>query len=363
MVAIPEDYTLASEDLDHVDRRMGGLWKDLDGAHVLITGGTGFFGIWLTESLLWAIERRGLKADVTVLSRSPGPYLAGPGRHLANRRGLQFVQGNITRLPPGLPRFSHIIHAASESKTAGQDDWATRHLAAAIEGTQAIIELASTHRSEAVLLTTSGAVYKHSDTIIDRRCVEGLGSVEDFASENTLYAQSKRMMEAMVAIGSQNHGYRALIARCFAFIGPYLALDSNYAIGNFIRNAMNGNQIVVNGDGTPLRSYLYSADLVIWLLTILVKGKSGRPYNVGGERAYSIAELAHEVRACVGAGEVVVRQAANPTAPISAYLPDIDRARSELGLDVYVDLRDAICRTVDWHRTRSQSTLQKSPQG
>jgi len=177
--------------------------------------------------------------------------------------------------------------------------------------------------------------------------------LSDYASERTVYGQSKRMMEIMTAVTAQAEGFRALIARCFCFVGPYLPLEGNYAIGNFTRDALAGNEIVVSGDGTPLRSYLYAADLVVWLMTILTRGRSGVPYNVGGKQAVSIAELAHSVANAAQRPDAVrIRALPVPGARPAAYLPSLQRSQQELGLQISVGLDDAIKRTLAWHRLR-----------
>lgn len=347
-------HTIFKEDLDHMAQHMAAEAGRLNGARLLITGGTGFFGIWLLEGLIYVIETGRLKLSISVLSRDPSRFLSGQGKHLAGRAGINWIPGSVLDFDiAAAGSFSHILHAASESNPDGAPGWALRHMTSAIAGTQRLIDMAASHKIEAFLATTSGAVYGHPEKVVGGRLVEGPGSTADYASEKHVYGQSKRTMETMLAVSAEQAGFRALIARCFAFVGPYLALDSNYAIGNFMRDAMAGKPIVVSGDGTPLRSYLYAADLVIWLMAIMARGHSGRPYNVGGERAVSIGELAHLVNRCAGGQSVVdIRQKPQAGAMPSAYLPDISRAKDDLGLVAFIDLEEAVTRTLVWHRQR-----------
>ncbi len=138
-------------------------------------------------------------------------------------------------------------------------------------------------------------------------------------------------------------GLDVKLARCFSFTGKYLDRKIYYAIGNFIQNCLDGKPIIINGDGTPLRSYLYADDLVEWLFAILERGETGRPYNVGSDYAVSIRELAETVRSTLGSnGEIIVKGKSEPDAKPSVYVPDISRAQGELDLKVSVALEQAI---------------------
>lgn len=351
-----EGYSLFSSDLSSVVRALDDDLKLLRGARIFLTGGTGFFGIWLIESLLYANEKLNLNLSLTILTRSSKRFLNEKAPHLKENRALSFLEGDLLtfKFPEAddANDFTHIIHAASETNLEQSDNWAKRHLCAALDGTRRLLEMAKAHKTKSFLVTTSGAVYLPMDLYDkDGRCVEGPKSLIDYSSERIVYSQAKRMMEVVSAVEAKEYGFNALIARCFCFLGPYLPLEGNYAAGNFLRDALSGQEIVVQGDGTPLRSYLYPTDLVIWLLRILCKGKSGVPYNVGGELAVSIGDLAKLV---AKSSDVPVKICGvpAPNSKPSAYLPNLDRIIGDLGVVVSVGLEEAILRTLIWHRMR-----------
>ena len=156
----------------------------------------------------------------------------------------------------------------------------------------------------------------------------------------------------LCALFHRQHGLDTRIARCFAFVGPYLPLDIHFAIGNFIRDSMTGGPIRVNGDGSPFRSYLYAADLAARLWTILMRDAPCRAYNVGSASPISIAALAELVSQQVNPRcEVHIAAQPDPARLAQRYVPDVNRVKSELKVRETVDLISAVRRTITWHRS------------
>jgi dTDP-glucose 4,6-dehydratase len=162
---------------------------------------------------------------------------------------------------------------------------------------------------------------------------------------NSAYGEGKRVGELLCAIAHQEHGLEATIARCFAFVGPHLPLDAHFAIGNFIRDALRGEPIHIK-DGSPCRSYLYAADLAIWLWTILFKGEACHPYNVGSDKAITIGDLAEELVSALGDGHKKLIKAS--TGATSRYVPSIIHSQKELGLVDWVKRKEALLKTYSW---------------
>lgn len=331
-------------DLDHILENTHSLWDEMRGANLFITGGTGFFGKWLLESLLWATERLDMNCRVTVLTRSPDRFKT-ISPHLYNHQAVSVLRGDIRTFdfPPGT--FTHIIHAATESSAKLNAEDPLTMLDTIVEGTRHTLNFAKACGAKKILFTSSGAVYGKQPPEMTHIPEEYTGA-PDPLDPKSAYGEGKRVAEHLCALYADNN-LEIKIARCFAFVGPYLPLDTHFAIGNFIRDAMNGGPIVIKGDGTPYRSYLYAADLAIWLWTILIRGKSLRPYNVGSEESLSIAETAQLVAKCVAHPvQVKILRKTQSRQFIEQYVPSTKRAEKELNIKRWISLRSGILQTL-----------------
>jgi dTDP-glucose 4,6-dehydratase len=336
-----------ADDLDHVLAHTQGLWEDLCEQRLFITGGTGFFGCWLLESFTWANDRLGLGAEAVVLTRDPAAF-GRKAPHLAGHPSVRLHQGDVRTFtfPEGPCHW--VIHAATESSTTLNADNPLAMLATTIQGTHRVLDFAQQRGAKKLLLTSSGAVYGRQPPLLSHIPEEYAGG-PDPADPSSAYGHGKRVAEYLCSLYHHRHGLETKIARCFAFVGPYLPLDVHFAVGNFLRDGLAGGPVRVLGDGSPYRSYLYAADLAVWLWTILVRGAPARPYNVGSAEAVSIAELARHVAGHFGT-EAQIARAAVPGALAERYVPATARARLELALVPRISLLDAIKRTACWHR-------------
>ena len=321
-------------DLAEIQVRLGSCWGDLAGARLLLTGCTGFFGPWLLEPLLAADAALGLGLRIWVLTRDPEGF-RGRLPHLAGHPAVALLAGDVRAFePPGI-RFTHLVHGAASSNTRRDPQSPEAMQETILAGTRRALAAAAGARR--ALFISSGAVYGPQPP--DLECVPETWPTPPL---ETGYGEGKRTAEHM-CMQSQ---IPVAIARCFAFLAPHLPLDAHFAAGDFLGDVLAGRPISVVGDGRPVRSYLYGTDLACWLITILLRGEPGRPYNVGSEFAVSIRELAEAV---AGGAPVDIAQPPGP-GPAPRYLPCTLRARQELGLAQNVDLAEAIRRTLAWHR-------------
>ncbi len=338
---------LPSKDIDHVVDAVGERWERLRGKRLLLTGGTGFIGKWLLATFLQANQRYGLGAEVIALSRSP-EFFRKDYPELAGADEIHWLKGDVRALANEAANgCTFAIHAETDVVATTSP---TEIFETCFNGTRRVLEaMAASTEMSRVLLLSSGAVYGRTPQGVTA-IPESWTGAPDSLLPASAYGEGKRVSELLCAMAAaENPNMQVSVARCFAFVGPHLPLDKHFAIGNFIKAAMSGEDIHIQGDGTPIRSYLYAADLAHWLWVLLFDGPNARVYNVGGSESISIGALAHRVnRVLGGTGKVLIAQTPCSGAAPQTYVPSIDRISSELTLKPSIDLDEAILRTARW---------------
>jgi len=335
---------LLRDDLSASRQRLADGAVSREVSKIFLTGGTGFFGRWLLHGFLAWRRDVSRSVSLTVLSRTPAAFLE-MNPWFKGIDGVDFIEGDVRTFDfKGLPLFEWVIHGATAASAQLERERPDEMYSVIVDGTRHLLEFARQRDVRRLLFVSSGAVYGPQPADVSHL-------QEPFEGEPvTAYGKGKKLAERLCLEDGRGR-FECVVARPFAFVGPYLPLDAHFAVGNFILDCLENRDIVIQGDGTPLRSYLYAADLAEWLWTILMRGQDGRAYNVGSDEAISVRELAGLVRACAGTqNEIVVRGKKVVGAPPARYVPSVERARSELGLAVRCGLSDAVSRTIAWHR-------------
>lgn len=338
---------LPEADLEHVIKHTLPLWAEAENRSFFITGGTGFFGMWLLESLALINDSANLNMKVFILTRNPHLF-SQRAPHLACRTNFYLVSGDIRDFQMHPQPMEYFIHAGGAVGTSPKHESPQEIQDTIVRGTERVLNLAQHCKAKKLLLISSGAVYGEHPSAPARLAEDTIGNGNVF-SLRTTYGEGKLAAEHLCNIAGQKHGFETKIARCFTFIGPHLPLDRNFAVGNFIRDVLAGKPVKVTGDGTSIRSYLYASDLVIWLWTILFRGLPQEAYNVGSEKEISIRELALLVATVAGNHlPVEISKPVAGLAGFSRYVPNCEKARSRMNLQEHVGLPEAIQKSIQW---------------
>lgn len=336
---------LPVEDLEHIAQNTQDVWESFRGKSIFLTGGTGFFGKWLLESFIYANEKLNLNARLTTLTRDPESFLQEFPFYNQYSNSVKFVKGDILSFDFNLEdKFQYIIHAATAASESLNKVNPLLMLDTITVGTRRVLDFAITQPIESFLFVSSGAIYGKQPFDISH-INESQSFKIDINNSNSAYAEGKRIAELYCSTYFEKLGLPVKIARCFAFVGPYLPLDSHFAIGNFINNVLKNEDIVIKGDGSTKRSYMYASDLVVWLWKILFVGQANQPYNVGSDESICISELAKVISKFNPSINVEIL---NEIIDGSIYVPKINLAKN-LGLKLDVNLESSISKTIDFY--------------
>ena len=337
---------LSQADLTHVLDHTHHVWDEYRDARVFITGVTGFVGSWLLETLVHADRTLHLGIKATVLVRDKEAFAARLP-HLASAPMVRAHIGDVRIVDPPTRAFSHFVHCASAATPRMNAEKPDEVLDIIENGTERMIEEAATGSNVRFLQVSSGSVYGPQPATLDR-IDESYTGTPDRNDPAQRFGAAKRKAE-QVGVASVKKGVGFVSARLFALVGPRLPLDGQFAIGNFFADALAGRTVDLNSDGTPVRSWMYAADMAAWCWTLLARGRAGAGYNVGSEEQVSLWDAAHRI-AALSSPPVAVTRAKEPVSGAlpQRYVPSIAVARDEFNLEPWIPLDDALARTWSW---------------
>lgn len=345
---------LPENDLDWILSQTSGFWSKHQGGRIFITGGTGFIGNWLIQTVQRANDVLGSRMELIALSRDPQ---SAQQRHpsVLKRSDIRMLSGDVTSFDFPQGPVDLCIHAATDISNPNKASCELDLFDSIVSGTRRVLDMSRQQGVTRFLLLSSGAVYgiQPSHLIHVPETYEGAPNACDISAA---YGNGKRAAEWLTcAYAGQGH-FEATIARIFALVGPGIPLNGPFAAGNFIRDAIARAPIVIEGDGRTIRSYLYMADLCVWLFRLLESGQSGEAYNIGSENPLSILDLAEEVNRVSGStGPIEVRRPSKPNTAPPRYVPNTSKARQLLQLQEYTTLHRALHNTVEWVRLARNS--------
>lgn len=291
------------EDLDSICQADFIKWDRLQNTSILVTGGTGLIGATLVKALYYANEKRNLHLRILALVRNlqKAESLLGKQNEV-----LQFIQGSVEDLPTIEKKIDYIVHGASPTASQFFVQHPVETIEIAVKGTSNLLELAKEKRSKGFVYLSSMEVYgaPHEDTLIP----ESQGCTLDSMVVRSCYPLAKRLCENLCASYAHEYAVPAKVIRLAQTFGPGVLKNDQRVFAEFARDAMEGKDIILQTAGTSKREYLYTADAVTAILTVLLSGSTGEAYNAGNPETYcSIVEMARLVAGKIAENRISIK--------------------------------------------------------
>jgi nucleoside-diphosphate-sugar epimerase len=331
-----------------VDRRVQQLER-LKGEHVFVTGGTGFLGAWLLEIVKVLNEEHGFSLCVTIYSRNSQSF-ASRWPHLAQTVGVNFIDGDIRHLAEVPRDVRYIIHAAAltDRRLLASQPSAVAEVNAM--GTHRIVRAANLLEDIQKLVFLSSGLVPGNQSPDQERIDETYAGPSRCTDVSAVYAESKRFGEVVAQSAVSEFKLPVVILRPFAFVGPYLSLQLPWAVTDFIRDSFTGGPVRIMGDGSTVRSLMYGSDYAFWVLMALANGRPRETYNVGSPHAVDMMSLAQMITCSFNPVPQILTRTGQLNYERSRLVPNVEKARRELGVELTVSLPDALTRTINWNR-------------
>jgi nucleoside-diphosphate-sugar epimerase len=310
---------------------------------VLLAGGAGFIGSHMCDALL-------ARGDEVVVVDNLVSGRASNVAHLLDEQSFSFIEHDITEPLPAFDRFDAVMNLACPASPVDFERIPVEILATGSVGTRRLLDLAREHGARFFLASTSEV---YGDPLVHPQPESYWGNV-DSIGPRSCYDEAKRFSEALTMAYSRHRGVDVRIVRIFNTYGERMQADDGRVVTNFIVQALRGQPITLYGDGTQTRSFCYVADEVRGFLALLDGDHTG-PINIGNPGEFTMLELADLVKDVTGSSSEIVFEAL-PVDDPTQRKPDITLARTLLGWEPTVELREGLERTATYFADQLRQT-------
>ena len=294
------------EDLQYINSVDFVDWSKLENKTVLITGATGLIGYYFTSALLYRNLKFNSNINVIALVRDIDKAYSMFSEQMRVDCGISFVVGEIENLPDIEEDIDYIVHGASPTASNFFVEQPVETIKIAVKGTINMLELAKDKKVKGFAYLSSMEVYgaPHTEDLIS----EVYGTTVYTMSVRSCYPEAKRMCESLCASYASEYGVPANVIRLAQTFGPGVPVNDNRVFAEFARCALQNKDIVLQTAGTSKRCYLYNADAVTAILSVLLCNKYSEAFNAANSKTYcSIVEMANMVAKELGEVKIKVR--------------------------------------------------------
>ena len=333
---IKDDCEKSCNNISNIDK--------LKNSNILITGGTGFVGKWLTEMLIYLNENFNFNTTVYLLARN-----IPKDSNYSRISYIHYIKSDIRNIKELPNVLNYIIHAAGTPDSKEHVSNPIKTIDTIIGGTQKILDLSSRLPSLIKFIyISSNKIYGNNFSTIP---IDESNSTIIGYNNQDIYSESKRMSETICKSYISEFHLPITIIRPFAFIGPFQYLDKPWAINNFIRDAILGGPIRILGNEHSSKSYMYGSDLANYILNILVFGKIGEAYNVGSSNPITLMDLANKIKKINNTEiEIKIKSSKDNYIKTIFDVPKMTKIEHYLNIKPAFDIEESLKRTILWNK-------------
>ena len=338
------------QDLKNIFNNKNINWKKINHKIFLITGANGFIASYLINFLIFLNINKNFKIKIFLITRSKKSIK----KKFINKKTKKFITILNTDLNKKFKisqRVDYIFHAASNASPKNYKKFPLQTLEPNVLGTYNLLSYAAKFKIKSFIFFSSGEIYGNSKNAVLKE-----EKIFDFnpLSLRAAYVEGKKIGETLCYSYFKQKKIPIKILRIFHTYGPMMNLNDGRVMMDFVKNAVNEEDIIIKSKGNQKRTFCYISDLIVGLFIVLLKGKNGDAYNLGNNKEfYSISKLANVINKFTKKKNVIFKFRSKKdnylVSPFDRVYPSIEKIK-KLGFKPNINIKDGFKRTIDYYK-------------